>query len=93
MRRLFLLRGFSATAFDLVVAAGGDGTINEVAIGFVGRSIPLGLIPMGTAICESLAHITFVRNCVYPLPIVPFYTSRAMARKNAAGRRRGNHVE
>jgi hypothetical protein len=33
--------------FDAVVAAGGDGTINEVANGIDGR--PLGLIPLGTA--------------------------------------------
>lgn len=33
--------------FDAVVAAGGDGTINEVANGIDGR--PLGLVPLGTA--------------------------------------------
>ena len=33
--------------FDAVIAAGGDGTINEVANGIDGR--PLGLIPLGTA--------------------------------------------
>jgi len=45
---------------DLVVAAGGDGTINEVINGLMaaqaqGRSVPpLGLIPLGTA--NVLAH-------------------------------------
>lgn len=33
--------------FDAVVAAGGDGTVNEVANGIDGR--PLGIIPLGTA--------------------------------------------
>lgn len=34
---------------DLVVAWGGDGTINEVANGMFGTEIPLGVIPGGTA--------------------------------------------
>jgi YegS/Rv2252/BmrU family lipid kinase len=33
---------------DLVVAAGGDGTVSAVADGLVGRSIPFGIIPLGT---------------------------------------------
>lgn len=34
--------------FDMVVAAGGDGSLNEVANGLVGSSVELGLIPVGT---------------------------------------------
>jgi diacylglycerol kinase (ATP) len=34
---------------DLVLAAGGDGTINEVAEGLVHTDIPLGILPGGTA--------------------------------------------
>jgi YegS/Rv2252/BmrU family lipid kinase len=35
--------------FDVIVAAGGDGTINEVINGLAGRDMPLGIIPLGTA--------------------------------------------
>ena len=35
--------------WDAVVAAGGDGTCNEVARGLLGTAIPMGIIPTGTA--------------------------------------------
>lgn len=44
-----IAREVSGEAFDLVVVAGGDGTINEVVNGLGVRQHPLGLIPMGTA--------------------------------------------
>jgi len=34
---------------DVVIAAGGDGTISGVADGLVGTTTPLGIIPLGTA--------------------------------------------
>jgi YegS/Rv2252/BmrU family lipid kinase len=38
-----------AKGVDAVIAAGGDGTINEVVNGLIGGSVPLGVIPLGTA--------------------------------------------
>ena len=35
--------------FDAVVAAGGDGTVHDVAEGLIGHATPLGIIPLGTA--------------------------------------------
>ena len=34
---------------DLILACGGDGTINEVANGMIGSVVPLGILPAGTA--------------------------------------------
>jgi YegS/Rv2252/BmrU family lipid kinase len=34
--------------FDAVIAAGGDGTINEVVGGLAGTDVPLGILPWGT---------------------------------------------
>ena len=34
--------------YDAVYAAGGDGTINDVASGLIGTDVPLGIIPLGT---------------------------------------------
>ena len=44
-----IARDSSAMDFDIIAAAGGDGTINEVVNGLVGKNMPVGLIPLGTA--------------------------------------------
>ena len=44
-----LARDSVADGVGLIVAAGGDGTINEVAEGMVHSAVPLGILPAGTA--------------------------------------------
>src|SRR6202051_3203253 len=44
-----LARDWAADGVGLIVAAGGDGTINEVAEGMVHSAVPLGILPAGTA--------------------------------------------
>jgi diacylglycerol kinase (ATP) len=44
-----LARECISTGADLILAAGGDGTINEIVNGMVGSEVPLGVMPAGTA--------------------------------------------
>lgn len=44
-----MARAQIAAGADLIVVAGGDGTINETAEGMIGSKVPLGILPAGTA--------------------------------------------
>jgi YegS/Rv2252/BmrU family lipid kinase len=44
-----LVRTALADGADLIVAAGGDGTISQVADALEGSTVPLGIVPAGTA--------------------------------------------
>jgi diacylglycerol kinase (ATP) len=46
---LGLARGSIAEGVGLILAAGGDGTVNEVAEGMLHSQVPLGILPAGTA--------------------------------------------
>ncbi|MBX7199635.1 MAG: diacylglycerol kinase family lipid kinase [Rhodospirillaceae bacterium] len=39
----------TAGDFDVIAAAGGDGTVNEIINGLAGKSVALAVIPLGTA--------------------------------------------
>jgi YegS/Rv2252/BmrU family lipid kinase len=43
-----VVRDARGRGFDLVIAAGGDGTVSGVANSLVGSEIPLGIVPLGT---------------------------------------------
>jgi len=43
-----IVRDRLGQGFDLMVAAGGDGTISAMLDGLAGRPVPLGIIPVGT---------------------------------------------
>lgn len=43
-----LARKASEDGFDVVVAVGGDGTVNETALGLMGTETVMGIIPMGS---------------------------------------------
>jgi YegS/Rv2252/BmrU family lipid kinase len=65
-----LARAAAAAGETLVVAAGGDGTIAEVANGLMGSGARLGVIPLGTA--NVLAH-------ELSLPFAPHAVAAALA--------------
>ncbi|CAN5788319.1 diacylglycerol kinase family lipid kinase [soil metagenome] len=51
---------------DLVVVAGGDGSIKKVAIAMAGRGVPLAILPIGTAnnIAKSLGALGSIRELI-----------------------------
>ncbi|MEO7557789.1 MAG: diacylglycerol kinase family protein [Gammaproteobacteria bacterium] len=57
-----LARGALGEKFNIIVAGGGDGTVNAVASTLAGTSVPLGILPLGT-------FNYFARNLNIPLDL------------------------
>ncbi len=76
----------AAGAFDVVIAAGGDGTVHEAANGLAGTATPLGIIPLGSM--NILA-----RELGTPLDVAGAcaWVARAEAAPVTMGRRDGRH--
>ncbi len=63
---------------ELILAAGGDGTINEALDGMVNSSVPLGVLPAGTA--NVLAtELGLGRNLERTAKLIPQYIARRIA--------------
>lgn len=43
-----ILKNYPSGSLHAVIAAGGDGTFNEVANGLIGTEIPMSILPLGT---------------------------------------------
>src|SRR6185437_1699048 len=67
-------RAAAGRGFDVVVAAGGDGTVARVANGVIGTPARLGIVPLGT---------TNVLARELGIPLVPDAACRLLAGPNA----------
>jgi len=87
-----LARAADPALVDAVVAAGGDGTINEVVNGLAPSSLPLGVLPLGTAnvlageIGLPSSPMDVARILAFA-PARPVWPGEACAEGAAAGRR------
>jgi diacylglycerol kinase (ATP) len=78
-----------ANGADLIVVAGGDGTINEVAQGVAGTDVPLGILPAGTAnvlACEMRMGTNLVKaaGALLSYPVERISTGRIQSRDEAS---------
>jgi diacylglycerol kinase (ATP) len=76
----------AADEFDVIAAAGGDGTVNEIVNGLAGKSLALGIIPLGTAnvLADEIGLSRNVGKVARALafgPIRPIHVGRVNGRR------------
>lgn len=85
-----------AGSFDLVIAAGGDGTVHEVASGLAasGQRTPLAIAPFGTG--NDIAHLVGIADDAGSLRTIQQFQARALDTIEVtwpeAGHRRQRHA-
>ena len=75
---------------DLILVAGGDGTLNEAINGIVPSTVPVGIIPLGTANVLG-CELGIGRNVEQAVRAIPKYVPRRVAAgllRNAEGEER-----
>jgi diacylglycerol kinase family enzyme len=73
-----LAREAAAAGAGLVIAAGGDGTINEVANGLIGTNVPMAILPAGTASVLAM-EMRIGKNIVAAARMMPQMVPRRIA--------------
>ena len=66
-----IARSLGDETYDLILVCGGDGTVNEVVNGWIGRRTPLAVLPFGTS--NILARVLGVRSGLEQACIQIFY--------------------
>src|SRR5258705_7453999 len=80
-----LAREAAGSGVDLVIACGGDGTINEVVDGLMGSPIPLAILPSGTA--NVLARELRLPRDLRKIPaLLPAWKAQRIALGKCGGR-------
>ncbi|MEP7015103.1 MAG: diacylglycerol kinase family protein [Verrucomicrobiota bacterium] len=81
-----LARNAAAEGFEKIVAAGGDGTINEVVNGLAGTNAALGLLPMGTVNVFAMELGLPTNNLQFCWDIIQSGQTRLVDLPNANGK-------
>lgn len=68
----------SRAGASMVIAAGGDGTVNEVANGLIGTQTPLAILPAGTA-CVLAMEMRIGKNVAAAAKMIPNMVPRRIA--------------